>query len=694
MVAQYSVLPVVESTPPAKGKLPTNGQSSADDMRKFEREMDKVQADERASRNSDRSSTQPGKSDAPAKRHANSDRQASVNPDQNAQNPKSDGEPIAADQSISVKKSAADQAAGEAPASKSEVPAEIANLTNWQFLEQVANKRDDKNKTGSALLMDSVAPKVQGETPAKTGKDHTILADIAAQIKSIGNEIANVPATEAEGEIDLELTKQLIQTGEKSEAELGTVKIGNGKEDAAISTEVKGQPVIDAETTSTKTVTETGIVAPNKTTKTIKSDGQSQQNVFDTKSGDKTIAAEQVTDPNAEAISQNDDVISDRPDANVTDNEEQSILAKAQEPAQQSVEQSVEQSASTRATDTEQPDVHATDTANLSDDQLVKADTEQVTEQSAKPTPTPTQNAQATTDATNQNTQSQSALAQSSSEGTTPATQSKEALAAQRAASDPDQKQATSEDNPSDAAKSEIRTDARSDKSAPTVNDRQEQLAKLRAPKGAIFSELMAGVKADAGQMTDMDGANDLFDPTLEMDLSNSMSQDRSVRLTGFDAFAKTGNLPTSASLANAQAIAAQISRHVRGGENRFEIRLDPAELGKIDVKLTIGSDGQARAHLFVERPETMDFLMRDQRMLERTLQQSGLQLEDKGLEFSLMDQGDQNQQWAEQQNQSDDDIYSSSSDRADNTEAATEAPVNGALAQNYVATDGVNLVI
>lgn len=690
MVAQYSVLPVVESPPPAKGKLPTNGQSSADDMRKFEREMDKVQADERASRNSDRSSTQPGKSDAPAKPHANSDRQASVNPDQHAQNPKPDGEPIAADQSISVKKPAADQATQEAPESKSEVPAEIANLTNWQLLEQVANKRDDKNKTGSALLMDSAAPKVEDETPVKTGKDHTTLADIAAQIESIGNETAKVPATDAEGEIDPKLTKQLIQTGEKSEAELGTVKIGNGKEEAAIGTEGKGQPVIDAEITSTKTVTEAGIVAPNKTTKAFKNDDQSQQNVPGTKSGNKTIAAEQVTDSNAEAISQNGDAISDRPDANVTDKEEQSILAKAQEPAQQSVEQS----ARTHTSDTEQPAVHATDTANLSDDQLVKADIEQVTEQSAKPTPTPTQNAQTTTDATNQNTQSQSALAQSSSEGTTPATQSKEALAAQRAASDPDQKQATSEDNPSDIAKSEIRTDARSDKSAPTVNDRQEQLAKLRAPKGAIFSELMAGVKADAGQMTDMDGANDLFDPTVEMDLSNSMSQDRSVRLTGFDAFAKTGNLPTSASLANAQAIAAQISRHVRGGENRFEIRLDPAELGKIDVKLTIGSDGQARAHLFVERPETMDFLMRDQRMLERTLQQSGLQLEDKGLEFSLMDQGDQNQQWAEQQNQSDDDIYSSSSDRADNTDAATEAPVNGALAQNYVTTDGVNLVI
>ena len=61
---------------------------------------------------------------------------------------------------------------------------------------------------------------------------------------------------------------------------------------------------------------------------------------------------------------------------------------------------------------------------------------------------------------------------------------------------------------------------------------------------------------------------------------------------------------------------------------------------------MTIGNDGKTHAHLMVERPETLDMLSRDQRFLERSLQQSGLNLQDKGgLEYSLMDQGNQGQQ-------------------------------------------------
>ena len=86
---------------------------------------------------------------------------------------------------------------------------------------------------------------------------------------------------------------------------------------------------------------------------------------------------------------------------------------------------------------------------------------------------------------------------------------------------------------------------------------------------------------------------------------------------------------------------------------------------------------------------------MRDQRMLERTLQQSGLQLEDRGLEFSLMDQQNQNQQWADQQNQgSDDSQGSQSTDMANGEPEPSHDASTAALAQSYMATDGLNLVI
>lgn len=91
-------------------------------------------------------------------------------------------------------------------------------------------------------------------------------------------------------------------------------------------------------------------------------------------------------------------------------------------------------------------------------------------------------------------------------------------------------------------------------------------------------------------------------------------------------------------------ALASSIATHAKDGHSRFEIRLDPPELGRVDVKLKVGSDGEVRAHLIVERSETLDMMMRDQRGLERALENAGLKTDGSGLQFSLRDQGNGNQ--------------------------------------------------
>lgn len=77
-------------------------------------------------------------------------------------------------------------------------------------------------------------------------------------------------------------------------------------------------------------------------------------------------------------------------------------------------------------------------------------------------------------------------------------------------------------------------------------------------------------------------------------------------------------------------------ARRVQGGATRFELRLDPAELGKIDVKLDIDAEGRARAAIAVERPEALTELQRNARALERALADAGVSLEEDGLSFSL----------------------------------------------------------
>ena len=95
---------------------------------------------------------------------------------------------------------------------------------------------------------------------------------------------------------------------------------------------------------------------------------------------------------------------------------------------------------------------------------------------------------------------------------------------------------------------------------------------------------------------------------------------------------------------ANMQAptmqVAVQIARAAQDGVNQIQVRLNPAELGRVDVKMDVGHDGRVIAVVTADRQETLDLLQRDQRGLERALQDAGLQTGSGGLSFSLRHDG------------------------------------------------------
>lgn len=90
----------------------------------------------------------------------------------------------------------------------------------------------------------------------------------------------------------------------------------------------------------------------------------------------------------------------------------------------------------------------------------------------------------------------------------------------------------------------------------------------------------------------------------------------------------------------SAQNLAAQIAQRFSDGARVFDIRLDPPELGRVEVRLELGSDNSVRALLAAERTETLAELQRSARDLERALADAGLELGENGLSFSLTDDG------------------------------------------------------
>ncbi len=90
------------------------------------------------------------------------------------------------------------------------------------------------------------------------------------------------------------------------------------------------------------------------------------------------------------------------------------------------------------------------------------------------------------------------------------------------------------------------------------------------------------------------------------------------------------------------QAVAIEIGMRAMRGAKEFAIRLDPEDLGRIDVKLEVSDAGQVQAKVIVEKVETLQLLQRDARTLERAFDQAGLKTTADGLQFTLRDPGGQ----------------------------------------------------
>ena len=105
---------------------------------------------------------------------------------------------------------------------------------------------------------------------------------------------------------------------------------------------------------------------------------------------------------------------------------------------------------------------------------------------------------------------------------------------------------------------------------------------------------------------------------------------------------ASTGSLSVTAATNAAvplSGLAVEIAVSARSGKSRFEIRLDPADLGRIDVRIDVDRNGRVTSHLTVEKPETLSMLRQDAPQLQRTLDDAGLKTGNGGLQFSLRDQ-------------------------------------------------------
>ena len=101
-----------------------------------------------------------------------------------------------------------------------------------------------------------------------------------------------------------------------------------------------------------------------------------------------------------------------------------------------------------------------------------------------------------------------------------------------------------------------------------------------------------------------------------------------------------TRTVQTNPALQNAPSTTIQVYQRmidrIDGRAQRFEVRLDPVELGRVDVRIEVGADKKVPAVLAAHDSAALTDLMRGQRSLERALADAGIDLADGGIKFEL----------------------------------------------------------
>ena len=204
-----------------------------------------------------------------------------------------------------------------------------------------------------------------------------------------------------------------------------------------------------------------------------------------------------------------------------------------------------------------------------------------------------------------------------------------------------DGKQATD----ASAAKAESGQTIKPETAAPTADDKPAPHDKAAAESGTTDAE-PAKHAAKTTPQAEQRAAASAPQPALQTDpglqvptgIQPQPVQTHAANLTAIPVPAANTTLADSAPVP-LNGLAADIALRAAGGNSRFEIRLDPAELGRIDVRLDVDKHGNVTSHLTVERPATLDMLRNDAPRLQQALEDAGLKTGDSGLQFSLRDQ-------------------------------------------------------
>lgn len=162
--------------------------------------------------------------------------------------------------------------------------------------------------------------------------------------------------------------------------------------------------------------------------------------------------------------------------------------------------------------------------------------------------------------------------------------------------------------------------------------------ASAQGAGGSSFAAAQAAAQGES--LLDSAGWSSIYPDGLEWTQGgtahNTLSLTGAAQFTSLVAHAQTAAAPHPAT----QIVAATLTKGAQEGESKsMTLKLDPPELGRIEIRMDFAKEKGMKAHIVMEKPETYMMMQRDAHILERALQDAGID-SNGGLSFELAQDG------------------------------------------------------
>ncbi|WP_324751256.1 flagellar hook-length control protein FliK [Sphingomonas sp. LY54] len=200
--------------------------------------------------------------------------------------------------------------------------------------------------------------------------------------------------------------------------------------------------------------------------------------------------------------------------------------------------------------------------------------------------------------------------------------------------------------SPTNAPNAPVTTGVKSAASAPTSSTPSDAAPATSADNGSTFAaSVSAAVDGGDHAVTKADGL-----PSSLLSQSLPAQAARPAAAHPYPAQAQAPAVVNARPGQIGHEMGVEIARRVSAGRDEVTIRLNPIEMGRIEVRMAFDDAGSLRAVVAAESPAALDMLRRDAADLTRALTDAGIRSDAQSLRFDSRSGGDA-QGWQRQQN-------------------------------------------